>query len=151
MVENKKNRSRIVFEGIQYHVLNMYLKCIFGPHAYFESGPKVCIWTIWKWTKTWISNVKDYSFPEFMMLDRRFGPLSNCPNGYFWSRFKVKLWTKRTFAMQIQHVIPLEILEFQYWIYWNIGPKIGPFRIRRNLVHSLLRAYQCISDYFGRF
>ena len=118
----------------------------------FESGPKVRIWTIWKWTKTLISNAIDYSFPEFMMLDRCFGPLSNCPNAYFWSRFKVRLWTKRKFAMQILHVILLEILKFQYWIRWNtfLDRELDPF-VSRDLVHSLLRAYQCISDYFWRF
>ena len=117
-----------MFEEIQYHVLDMHLKCTFGPHAYFESGLKLRIETIRKWTKTLISNAIDFLSGIYdQMLARRFGPLSNYPNMYFWSRFKLRTWTKRTsvmhiifnkgqYTLKIQHVIPLEILEFQYSI-----------------------------------
>ena len=39
-------RSRKVFEGVQYHVLDMHRKCTFSPESYFESGPKVYILTV---------------------------------------------------------------------------------------------------------
>ena len=73
---------------------------------------------LWIWTKSTHSNNlnmgQNFNFKcnklflsgiYDQMLDCRFGPFSNCPNVYFWCRFKVRLWTKRTFAMHMQHII----------------------------------------------
>ena len=39
-------RQRKVFEGVQYHVFDLFPKFDSGPHSYIESGPKVHIFQI---------------------------------------------------------------------------------------------------------
>ena len=137
---------------------------------HFWSTCLLWIWTkiietIRKWTKTLISNAIDFLSGIYdQMLARRFGPLSNYPNMYFWSRFKLRTWTKRTsvmhiifnkgqYTLKIQHVIPLEILEFQYWIPWHtfLGRKLDPFVSGQTyLTHyfELTSAFLIILDVF---
>ena len=109
MVENKKNRSRILFEGIKYHVLKMYFKSNLLVHMLtlnldqkyafeqFENGPQL----LFQMQKT-------IPFRNLWCWIAVLVYFQTCPNGYFWSRFKLRLWTKRKFAMQIQH--PLKSL-----------------------------------------
>ena len=85
----------LVQKSVWYH--EFLYKCGFDPKSYFESGPKMQIQRLRKCIKTAIWQVIDKI--AFSMTTKSLGPLSNCMNLHFWSRFRVKLWTKRVFAI----------------------------------------------------
>ena len=65
-----------MFEGFHCQVIDLFHRCNPGPESYYEPGPKMRIWTIWKWTKT-----------------------------DFWSMFEVRLRTRMEATKQIYHLI----------------------------------------------
>ena len=85
-----------MFEGAQFQVFdflwqsltsNVVQKCTFKQ---FESESKLQFVT---WS-----------------LNNSFGPFSNCPNVHFWSRFKVRFWTKSIYVKKIRDTELLQTL-----------------------------------------
>ena len=106
--------TRKVLERVQYNVSANNRKRTFGPVSCFESGPKVHIRTIWKWTGTafWVAIMKKEIEPFSQNL---------------WSRAKLQFWS--TFKLFECALFLIQKLDFRVKIIATLFQAISSRRI----------------------